>query len=110
MGGFHPLDLLIILLFGLALFGPRALQSVARNMGKGVGQAKVMKEKLMEELPVEELSRVSESVPRLPLNTREAARLLLQSETNQKEPGPTKPAARGQTASAATSSLEESQS
>ncbi|WP_322480537.1 Sec-independent protein translocase subunit TatA/TatB [Thermogemmatispora sp.] len=80
--GFHPIDLLIILLFGLALFGPRALQSVARNLGRGVGQARVMKDKIKEELRVEELAQISENIPRLPLNTREAARLLL---TEQKE-------------------------
>lgn len=75
--GFHPIDLLIIILFGLALFGPRALQSVARNLGRGVGQARVVKDKIKEELQVEELTQLSEDIPRLPLNTREAARLLL---------------------------------
>ncbi len=80
MGGFHPLDLLILLVIGLAIFGPKALQSVARNVGKGVGQAKVMKDKLMEELPVEEFSKVSESVPRIPLNSRQAVQMLVTSE------------------------------
>ncbi|MBX5456755.1 MAG: twin-arginine translocase TatA/TatE family subunit [Thermogemmatispora sp.] len=78
--GFHPVDLLIILLFGLALFGPRALQSVARNLGRGVGQARVVKDKIKEELQVEELSQISENIPRLPLNTREAANLLLKEQ------------------------------
>ncbi|RAQ95786.1 Sec-independent protein translocase subunit TatA/TatB [Thermogemmatispora tikiterensis] len=78
--GFHPVDLLIILLFGLALFGPRALQSVARNLGRGVGQARVVKDKIKEELQVEELSQISENIPRLPLNTREAASLLLKEQ------------------------------
>nr|BBH94887.1 hypothetical protein KTA_30860 [Thermogemmatispora argillosa] len=92
--GFHPIDLLIILLFGLALFGPRALQSVARNLGRGVGQARVMKDKIKEELQVEELSHISENIPRLPLNTREAARLLL---TEQKEQRTSQEAASTQT-------------
>ncbi|WP_069802862.1 Sec-independent protein translocase subunit TatA/TatB [Thermogemmatispora onikobensis] len=82
--GFHPIDLLIIFLFGLALFGPRALQSVARNLGRGVGQARVVKDKIKEELQVEELAQISGNIPRLPLNTREAASLLLKEQKEQR--------------------------
>ena len=38
MGGFHLLDLVVILVIGLLVAGPKALQSMSRNAGKGVGQ------------------------------------------------------------------------
>ncbi len=75
----HFLDLLPILLIGLAIFGPKTLQSIARNTGKGVGQAKVAKDKLMSELPVEEISKLSAHIPQVPLNSRQAVQMLLQT-------------------------------
>ena len=81
--GFHYLDLLIPLLIGLALFGPKAMQSVARGAGKATGHAKTAKDKLMAELPMEEIARVSDSVPRIPLNTRQAVQMLVLPEKEQ---------------------------
>ena len=78
--GFHPLDWIFILLIGLALFGPRALQSIARSAGKTVNQAKTMKDKVMSELPVEELSEISRQIPRVPLNSRQAVEMLMTPE------------------------------
>jgi Sec-independent protein translocase protein TatA len=92
--GLHPLDLLIILLFGLALFGPRMLQSVARNLGRGVGQARGMKDRLKAELQVDELSQISESLPHVPRSTREAAHMLIKSEPpaqEKEQPAPKRP-------------------
>jgi Sec-independent protein translocase protein TatA len=77
--GFHLLDLLPILLIGLALFGPKTLQSIARNTGKGVGQAKEMKDKLLSELPVEEITKITENIPRVPMNSQQAVQMLLSS-------------------------------
>jgi Sec-independent protein translocase protein TatA len=87
MGGFHPLDLLIVALIALAIFGPKTLQSLARSAGKGAGQAKGVKEKVMAELPLHEFSELSQHVPRVPLNSRQAVGMLLKSESE-------KPAAR----------------
>jgi len=81
MGGFHILDLVIIAIIGLTLFGPKALQSIARNAGKGVGQAKAAKEKVVAELPLEEISKVTQKVP---MNAQQAIQMLI---TPEKEKG-----------------------
>ncbi len=87
--GIHPLDLLIILLVVLALFGTKTLQSISHSAGKGLGQAKTMKDKLMAELPVEEIAQIKQAipleeiaqfrkeVPRVPLNSRQAMQMLV---------------------------------
>lgn len=78
--GFHALDWVIIILIGLAIFGPRALQSVARNAGKTMGQAKTLKERAISELPIEELSEVSREIPRIPRNPTQAIEMLMTQE------------------------------
>ncbi len=75
--GFHYVELLVMLLIGLAIFGPKTLQSVSRSIGKGAGQAKTMKDSVMAELPMEEISRVSQHIPRIPLNSQQAIQMLL---------------------------------
>jgi len=84
MGGFHIFDLIVIALIGLAIFGPKALQSMARGAGKGLGQAKEAKDKLMSELPLEEIAKVSHKIPKVPLNTQEAIQMLLTPEKETK--------------------------
>ena len=61
--GFHMLDLIPILLIALVIIGPKALQSISRNMGKGVGQAKEVKDQVLSELPVEEITKVTRQIP-----------------------------------------------
>jgi Sec-independent protein translocase protein TatA len=85
MGGFHLLDLLIILVIGLLIAGPKALQSMSRNAGKGVGQAKAMKDKVMAELPMEEISEMSQKIPKIPLNAQQAVQMLLTPEQEKKK-------------------------
>ena len=82
MGGFHILDLVVIVVIGLALLGPKALQSIARSAGKGVGQAKATKDKLMAELPLEELSKVAQKVP---TNPQQAIQMLITPEKKEQE-------------------------
>ncbi len=82
MGGFHILDLVIIAIIGLALFGPKALQSIARNAGKGLGQAKEAKEKVMAELPMEEISKVTQKVP---MNAQQAIQMLITPEKEKEQ-------------------------
>jgi Sec-independent protein translocase protein TatA len=82
MGGFHIFDLIVIALVGLAIFGPRALQSMARSAGKGLGQVKEAKDKVMSELPLEELSRVSQKVP---TNPQQAIQMLITPEEKAKD-------------------------
>ena len=74
MGGFHLLDLVVILVIGLLVAGPKALQSMSRNAGKGMGQAKAMKDKVMAELPMEEVSKISETFSKIPLSPNRLCR------------------------------------
>jgi Sec-independent protein translocase protein TatA len=78
--GFHFVDLIVIAAIGLALFGPKALQSMARSAGKGVGQAKAMKDKVMSEMPLEEITKITDQIPQVPLNSRQAIQMLLTPE------------------------------
>ena len=78
--GFHALDWVIILVVALAIFGPRALQSVARNAGKTMGQAKTVKDKVISELPIEEFSEVSREIPRIPMSSHQAIEMLMTPE------------------------------
>lgn len=77
--GFHPLDILIIAGFALILFGPKTLQSLSRSAGRGLGQAKDMKDKLMSELPVEEISKVNEALSKIPTSPQQVAHKVIQS-------------------------------
>lgn len=83
MLGLHLPELLIILGIALAIFGPKTLQSVARNTGKGVGQAKNMKEKVLSELP-EEVTQVSQHIARVPTSPQQAVQMLIAPEKEQK--------------------------
>lgn len=83
--GFHPLDWLVILAIGLLIFGPKAIQSVARNAGKTVSQAKEAKDKLLAELPMEELNSVRDHISRIPMSPQQAAMMLLTPEQQRKQ-------------------------
>ncbi len=64
--GFHMLDLIPVLLIALAIMGPKALQSMSRSLGKGIGQAKEVKDQVLSELPVEEINKVAHQIPMSP--------------------------------------------
>ena len=85
MGGFHLLDLVVILVIGLLVAGPKALQSISRNAGKGVGQAKTVKDKVMAELPMEEVSEISRTFSKIPLSPQQAIQKLLIPEQDKKQ-------------------------
>ena len=82
--GFHFVDLIVIVAIGLTLFGPKALQSMARSAGKGVGQAKAMKDKVMSEIPLEEIAKITDQIPQVPLNSRQVVQMLLTPEAVEK--------------------------
>lgn len=84
MGGFHFLDLIIIIGIGLAILGPKAMQSIARNAGKGAGQAKDIKDKVMAELPMEDIAKFTENIPQVPMNSRQAIQMLIMPDTSKK--------------------------
>lgn len=79
MGGFHALDLIVIVGIALLIFGPKTLQSLSHHAGRGLGQAKEAKDKLFAELPMEDITRVSETVSQIPLSPQQAARKLISS-------------------------------
>jgi Sec-independent protein translocase protein TatA len=76
---FHPLDLIVIVGIALLIFGPKTLQSISHNAGRGMGHAKEMKGKLMSELPMEELSKVGETIARIPTSPQQVAQKLVSS-------------------------------
>ena len=96
MFGFHWFELLIIVGIGLILMGPKTVQSIARNAGKGVSQAKNAKEKVLAEIP-EEVTQISEHISRIPLSPQQAVRMLM---TPENEPKAKKPKPKDTTPSA----------
>jgi len=85
MGGFHSSSLIVVLVIGLLIAGPKALQSMSRNVGKHVGQAKAIKEKVLAELPMEEISGISQSISKIPLSPQQAVHMLLTTEQEKKQ-------------------------
>lgn len=85
MGGFHLLDLIVILGIILLIAGPKALQSIAHKAGKGVGQAKTIKDQVMAELPMEEISNISNTFSKIPLSPQQAVQKLLLPEQEKKQ-------------------------
>ena len=83
--GFHFFDLIPILVIALLIFGPKALQSMARDAGKGVRQANEIKEKVLAELPMEEISKVTEQISRVPTNPHQVVRMLMTPEKKEQE-------------------------
>ncbi len=86
MGGLHLLDLIVILAIALLIAGPKTVQSISRKAGKGVGQAKTMKDKVMSELPLEEISEISNTFSKIPLSPQQAVQKLLLPEQENNQP------------------------
>src|SRR5579864_7829718 len=75
--GLHLLDIIIVVGVALLIFGPKTLQSISHKAGRGMGQAKDVKEKLLAELPMDDLAKVNETVSQIPLSPQQAARKLI---------------------------------
>ena len=86
MGGLHLLDLIVVLAIALLIAGPKTVQSISRKAGKGVGQAKTMKDKVMAELPMEEISEITNTLAKIPLSPQQAVQKLLLPEQETKQP------------------------
>ncbi len=83
MGGFHLIDLAIVVVVGLALFGTKNLQKMARDLGKGTAKLKDAKDSLMSELPMEEINQIRghiSSVPSVPTSPQGVVKMLLTPE------------------------------
>ena len=79
MGGFHPIDLLVIVGIALLILGPKTVQSIARSTGRGIHQAKEAKKKVLASFPVEDVVQISKAVSHIPLSPQQAARKLIHS-------------------------------
>jgi len=77
--GFHSLDIIVVVAVALLLFGPKTLQSISRNAGKGLGQAKDMKNKVLSELPMENFTKVTDTLSQIPMSPQQAAKKLITS-------------------------------
>lgn len=86
MGGLHILDLIVVLAIALLIVGPKTVQSLSHKAGKGVGQAKTMKDKALAELPMEEISEISNSFSKIPMSPQQAVQKLLLPEQENKQP------------------------
>ncbi len=84
----HIIDILIIAGVALAIFGPKTLLSLARDAGKGAAKAKQMKDSLLSDLPVEDISALTKGLPQVPLNSRQALGMLISSDNEKVEPAP----------------------
>jgi TatA/E family protein of Tat protein translocase len=81
--GFHFMDLVVILVIGLLIFGPKKLQEMSRSTGNVMKQVNEFKDKMLAELPVEEISEVTHAVPRVPTNPVQAFQMLTADEKPQ---------------------------
>ena len=86
MGGLHILDLIVILAIAMLIVGPKAVQSLSRKAGKGVGQAKTMKDKIMAELPMDDISEITSTFSKIPTSPQQAVQKLLLPEQENKQP------------------------
>ena len=86
MGGLHILDLIVVVAIALLIVGPKTVQSLSRKAGKGVGQAKTVKDQLMSELPMEEISDITNTFSKIPLSPQQAVQKLLLPEQGNKQP------------------------
>ena len=83
--GFHPIELIVIAVIVLALLGPKALQSISRDAGKGMNQVKNLKNKALAELPMQEISKVSSQIPRIHTHPHDVVQMLMGPETQEKK-------------------------
>lgn len=68
------LDIIVIAGIVLALFGPKTLQSLARNAGKTTGGVKNAKDKFMAH---EDVSKVHETLNKVPTSPQKAFQLIV---------------------------------
>ena len=85
MGGLHILDLIVILAIAMVIIGPKTVQSLSRKAGKGVGQAKDMKDKVMADLPMEDISEITNTLAKIPTSPQQAVQKLLLPKQEKKQ-------------------------
>lgn len=80
----HIIEILIIAGIALAIFGPKTLQSLARNAGKTTGEVKNAKDKFMSHVPADDISKLHETLNKVPTNPAQAVQMLM-TPTEKKE-------------------------
>jgi TatA/E family protein of Tat protein translocase len=80
----HLVNYVIIAIIVLALFGPKTLQSMARGAGKTASEIKQGKDKLMSDLSLDDVKRVSETLNKVPTSPQRVLNLLLSSDEQKK--------------------------
>jgi sec-independent protein translocase protein TatB len=95
MSGVSSAELLLLLVIGLIVLGPKRLPEIAQKIGGWVGQARrmtrVMKRQLEEELKISEISQIGQ--PELaPSKQQSSAPAMHQSAGSDTPPVPSEPA------------------
>lgn len=80
--GIGWLEILLIVGIGLALFGPKTLQSLAEKAGNATGQARQMKDQIADGLPVDDIKKITN----IPRNPRQVIGRLLTSQDADNSP------------------------
>ncbi|GLV59371.1 hypothetical protein KDH_61980 [Dictyobacter sp. S3.2.2.5] len=73
----HIWELLIVIGVALAIFGPKTLQSLARNAGKTTGEVKNAKDKFMSHVPADDITKLRETLNKVPTSPAHAAQMLM---------------------------------
>ncbi len=84
------LEILLVAIVLLALFGPKTLQSWARGAGRGAGQARKMKDKIVSDLSIDDVKKATDALSHVPRNSQDVVRMLISSD--EKKPETTKTA------------------
>jgi Sec-independent protein translocase protein TatA len=74
------LEILLVGIVLLAIFGPRTLQSLARSAGRGMGQARHLKDKVVSDLAVDDLKKVTEKLSHIPRNSQDVVKMVISSD------------------------------
>ncbi|HET9920512.1 MAG TPA: twin-arginine translocase TatA/TatE family subunit [Ktedonobacteraceae bacterium] len=78
--GFHFMDLVVVLVIGLLIFGPKKLQEISRGAGKTMRQVNEIKDKMLADLQVDELTEVRRQIPTIPTNPQQAFKMIVSEE------------------------------
>jgi Sec-independent protein translocase protein TatA len=88
--GFHLFDIVIVVGIGMLIFGPQAFLKWSRSAGKSMKQVNDLKNQVLSELPLNEITEISRNVPRIPTNPLQMAQMLMTSPTDSKKEQPEK--------------------
>lgn len=88
--GLHLFDIVIVVGIGLIIIGPQVLLKWSRGAGKSMKQVNALKDQVLSELPLSEISEISRNIPRIPTNPLQLAQMLMTPPTESKQEQPEK--------------------